>query len=128
MLIQVFHLVEDTQASPYCTLGVIFVRQGVAKVDQESITQELGTMSFVALYHLSTSGLIGTDNWAILFGAELAGELCRVHEVAEHHGELAAFGLGCTLGLDRRCFFDRCGGLGCRRWDRLRRRIKGFGG
>ena len=39
--------------------------------------------------------MIGTDDFPVLFGIELAGKFSRVHEVAEHDGELAAFGFWC---------------------------------
>ena len=37
LFIQVFYRREDTQASPYCSLGVIFMGVGIPKVDQETI-------------------------------------------------------------------------------------------
>src|SRR4030095_13875805 len=37
--------------------------------------------------------LIRSDDFAILFGVELGGELRGVHEITEHHGELPSFSL-----------------------------------
>ena len=39
------HGAEDTKAGPYGTLGVVFVRQGIAKVDQEPIAEILGNVA-----------------------------------------------------------------------------------
>ena len=54
------------------SLGIIFMGVGIAKVDQESITQELGDMSIIALDHCGTRLLIRTDDFSILFGVESA--------------------------------------------------------
>ena len=35
--IQVSHSSEHTQAGPYCSLGIIFMGLGIAKIDEESI-------------------------------------------------------------------------------------------
>ena len=46
--IEVSHRSEDTQTSTYCTLGVVFMGLGIAKVHQETIPEELGDMSIKA--------------------------------------------------------------------------------
>src|SRR5262245_21001797 len=89
--IEVSHAIEDTQASPYCSLGVIFMGMGIPKVHQQSIAQELSGVSFIALDDFSTSSLIGTDDFSILFGVELGGEFRGIDQVDEHDGELTAF-------------------------------------
>ena len=68
--IEVSHGSEDTQASPYCSLGVIFMGLGIPKVHQESIPKELGNVSVKMLDDFSTSRLIGTDDFPVLFGVE----------------------------------------------------------
>ena len=99
---------KDTQPSPYCSLGVIFMGVGIAKVDEETITEQLGDMPIVALDDFGTHRLIRPHHVPVVFGVELAGELRRIHEVTEHHGELATFGFGrgrgdwCGLALRRR--------------------------
>ena len=50
-------------------MGIVFVRLGVAKVDQQPIAKELGDMSIVALDDFYTSRLIGTDDFPALFGS-----------------------------------------------------------
>src|SRR3989442_1278263 len=49
VVIQCLHRIEDLQASPYCSLGIILMGLGVAKVDEESIAQELRNMTVIAL-------------------------------------------------------------------------------
>jgi hypothetical protein len=89
--IEVSHGIEDTQARAYCSLGIILMRLGIAEVHQESIPKELRNVTLIALNHLSTDALIRTDHVPVLFGVELAGESCGVHEITKQHGELTAF-------------------------------------
>src|SRR2546429_9790413 len=87
-LIQVSQCMEDTQPRAYGSLGVIFMCLGIAKIDEETIPEQLGDMSFIALDDLRTDPLIRTDDVSIRFGVELGGEFRGVHQVTEHHGEL----------------------------------------
>src|SRR5215475_5890519 len=80
------------------------MRQWVAEVDEQAITEILGDMPIIASNHLGAGVLIGPHHLAQLFRVELAGEYGRVHQVTEQHGELAAFRLG-GAACDRRwCF------------------------
>jgi len=96
------HRSEDTQTRAYGSMRVIVVRLGIAKIDEETIAQELGNMSVKTLDDCRTGGVIRTDHVAVVFGIELAGESGGVHYVTEHHGELAAFRLGRSRGGWRR--------------------------
>ena len=69
--IQVSHGIENTQARTYRSLGIIFMGLGIAKVHEESIPEELGDVSIIALNHLRTHPLIRTDHIPVLFGVEL---------------------------------------------------------
>src|SRR6516162_9909769 len=106
--IEVSHGSKNSQTSSYCSLGIVFVRLRIAKVHQESIPEQLGDMPIKALNDFRASTLVRTDDFSILFGIELGGEFGGIHEVAEHHGELAAF------RIRRRSSRERCdpqGGL-----------------
>jgi hypothetical protein len=46
--IEISHRSEDTQARTYCSVGIVFMGLGIAKVHQESIPQQLGDMSIKA--------------------------------------------------------------------------------
>ena len=70
------------------------MRLGIAKVDQQAIAQILGNMALEALDDLGTGLLIGAHHLAVVFRVELAGEAGGVHQIAEQHRELAAFGVG----------------------------------
>src|SRR5438132_8739436 len=88
-LIQVSHGIEDTQPRAYCSLSVVLMGLGIPKIHQETIPEQLGDMSIVALDNLGTGGLIRTDHVSVVFGIELRGELRGVHQVAEHDRELS---------------------------------------
>src|SRR6266850_6650202 len=89
--IQVFHGIEDTQARSYRSLGVIFMRLGIAKIDQETVAQELSGVSFIALDDFSTDFLVCAYHVPIVFGIEFAGEFGGIDEITEHYRELPSF-------------------------------------
>ena len=89
---------DHPQPGPHRPLGVIFVRQGIAEVDQQAIAEILGDMPLKAGDHLGAGVLIGPHHLAQVFRVELAGERGRVHQVTEQHGELAAFGVSAERG------------------------------
>src|SRR5215471_11827039 len=115
--IEVSQRSKNSQTSPYCSLGVIFMCLGIAKIHQEPITQELGNVSIIALDNLCTGGLVGTNDFPVLFGVKLRRKLGGIDQVAEHDRELASFSFGCMRGHDRRYCFGGWGGLGRRRGD-----------
>ena len=79
------------KSGPDGPLGVVFVCQGIAKVDEDAIAQILRDMPLKAGDHLGTGVLIGPHHLTQLFWVELAGECRRVHQVTKEHGELAPF-------------------------------------
>ena len=87
------HRLHDAQPGAYRPLGIIFVRQRVAEVDEQAIAEVLRDMPFEAGDHLGAGVLIGPHHLAPLLGVELTGEAGGVGQVTEQHGELAAFGL-----------------------------------
>ena len=68
------------------------MRVGIPKIHQESIPKKLGDMPIVALDNFGTHPLIRAYHITPVFWVELPGEARGVHEVAEHHRELATFG------------------------------------
>ena len=49
-------------------------------------------MPIVALDNFGTNPLICTHHLTPVFRVELAGELGRIDQITEHHGELTTFG------------------------------------
>src|SRR5215831_1167991 len=93
-LIQVSQGSKNSQPSSYCSLRIVFMGVGIAEIDEQTVTKQLGDMPIVALNNVGTYPLIGTHHVTPVFRVELRCELRRVHQVAEHHGELAAFSVG----------------------------------
>jgi len=85
---------QQAQPRPDRPLGVVFVRHGVAKIDQHAIAQVLGQIAIKLVDHLGTELMIGAHHLAVLFGIQPCGERRRADQVAEQHGEMAAFRLG----------------------------------
>ena len=85
--------VEHLQPRPHGALGIVFVRLGIAEVDQQAIAEVLGNVAVKALDHVSAGGLIGTYHLAVVFRVKLPGERSRVHQITKQHRELPTFGL-----------------------------------
>src|SRR5207245_6975906 len=77
-------------------LRVVFVRLRIAKVDQQAVAQILRNIPVEALDHVGAGLLVYPHHVAPVFRIELSGETGRVYQIAEQHGELAAFGVGRT--------------------------------
>ncbi len=58
---------------------------------QDAITHVAGDKPVVAGDHLAAEGSIRVQQASQFFGVELFTQRRRTHQVAEHHGELAAF-------------------------------------
>ena len=83
-------------------LRLIFMGMGVAEVHQEPIAQVLRHIAIKVLYNGGGGFLVGTHDGAVIFGVKLAGERCRLDEIAEQHRDVPPFGLdriGYHLGL-----------------------------
>src|SRR5215217_5904909 len=104
------------------SVGIVFMGLGIAKVDQQAIPEILRDIALKALDHLGAGGLIGADDLPQVFGIKLAGEHRGVYQVAEQHGELAAFRLGHDGGSKGRWCLRQCR-LRRGRWRERRPRI-----
>src|SRR6516162_9408250 len=91
--IEVSHGSKNSQTSSDSPLCIIFMGVGIAEIDKQTVTKQLGDMPIVALDNFRTNRLIRTDHIPVLFGVELGGEVGGIHEVAEHHRELPSFSL-----------------------------------
>ena len=121
-VLSVLHGLDHPKPGPHGALRIIFVRLGIAEVDEQAIAEILRNMAVKALDHLGTGVLIGAHDLAQVFGIELAGERGRVHQVTEQHGELTAFGLGAGWSAEGRILCPAGRRKGRRRRGRRRRR------
>src|SRR5215510_1443987 len=87
------HRLYNTQSSADSALRIIFMRLGIAKIHEQAVAEILSDMPFKALDDLGTGSLVGTYHLTQVFGVEAAGEGCRIHQIAEQHGELTTLGV-----------------------------------
>ena len=104
------HGLHHVQASAHGALRIVFMRLWITKVDQETIAEILRDMPRKALDNLITRVLVGTHHLAVILRVEPPGECGRIHQIAEQHCKLPAFGRGCMVYLWCRCTL---GGLLC---------------
>ncbi len=74
---------QDPEASTHRPLGIVLMRLGIAKVDEQSIAQILRNVPLKTLDDRGAGLLIGPHHLAPLFGVDLAGEGGRVHQLTE---------------------------------------------
>src|SRR5262249_41934696 len=65
---------NNAQACADSSLGIVFVRLGIAIVDQQAVPEVLRNIAVEALDDLCTRRLIGPDDLAVVFGVESSGE------------------------------------------------------
>src|SRR4029450_9242505 len=81
------------EASEHGPLGVVLMSRGPAKVDEDTIAEQLGNMAVIALDHLDAGGLVRPHHVAVVFRVEALGQLGRLDQVTEHHGEVTPRGV-----------------------------------
>jgi hypothetical protein len=90
---------QNAEPRPDGPLGVIFMRHGMAKIDQQAIAQVLRHIAVKTLNHLGAGLMIGAHDVPQVFRVQVARQPGRVHQVAEQHREGAAFRLEWHQGV-----------------------------
>ncbi len=83
-------------------LSVVFVGGGIAEINEQAVTQVLCDVAAKVLNDICRAFLISAHDVTQVFGIEFAGEVGGTDEIAEHHGQLPAFGVP-----DARCIGER---------------------
>ena len=91
--IELPHRLQHRQAGVDRPPGVVLVRLGIAKVDQEPIPEILRDIAVKALDHRGTGVLVRSHHLALVFRVKPPGQAGRVDQITEQYGELAAFGV-----------------------------------
>ena len=108
--------VDRTEAGAHPPLGIVLMCPRIAEIDQYPVAHVLGDEAIEPCDDLGDGTVIGADNLAQIFRVKTGRERCRADQVAEHHGQLAAFGIGRSWYIGcYRCHRGRgrSGGLGC---------------
>ena len=100
--IQLRHRIDDVETRPHRTLGLVLMGARVAEIDEDAVAHVLRDKAVVAPDRRAAPALIRRDHIAQIFGVHPGGECRRSHQVAKHHGQLAALGLRRRGGRDRR--------------------------
>src|SRR5262249_27954862 len=101
MTVEVIEGVDNLQPCADSSGRIVLMRCRIAKVHQHPVAQYLGDIAFEAADRSGADLLIGVEHTVQFFGVELCGEGSGAHQVAEYHGELAAFGFGARSGESR---------------------------
>ena len=80
----------DRERRPRRALGIVLLRHRIAEQRHQPVAELLGDMA-AHLRHRRRGGIeIGADQIAPLLGIEPCGNAGRIHQIAEHHREIAA--------------------------------------
>ena len=115
----------DAERGAYRPLRVVLVRARIAEVGEDAVAHQPRDDAVVPLDDLGAVLPVRLDHFGELFRIEAQRQARRLHDVAEHHGELAALGaargghrvdhrkvgarLGVPQGLSARWRSDRRG-------------------
>ncbi len=91
--IQLRHRIDDVETRPHRPLGLVLMGARVAEIDEDAVAHVLRDKAVVAPDRGTAPALIRRDDIAQIFGVHPGGECRRSHQVAEHHGQLAALGV-----------------------------------
>ena len=97
--------VDRAQSGPHRPLGIILVRSRVAEIDQHAVAHVLGDEAIEPSDDLGDRAVIGADDLTQILWVKPGRECGRADEIAEHHRQLPAFGIGwsrCISGRRRR--------------------------
>jgi len=104
------------QPRPHRSLGIVFMRLRVAEIDQHPVAHVLGDKPVEAADRRGDDAVVVADQLAQILRVMTGRECRRADQVAEHHRQLPAFGVG------GRRYIARCrrhrggghrGGFGC---------------
>ena len=70
------------------------MRLRIAEIDQHPVAHVFGDKAVEPGDHLGDGAVIGGDDLAQILGIEPRGERGRADQIAEHHRQLPAFGIG----------------------------------
>ena len=86
------------QAGPHRPLGIVLMRLRVAEIDQHPVAHVLGDKPIEASDRIGYGSMIIADQLAQILRVMTRRERGRADEIAEHDGELPAFGISGSPG------------------------------
>ena len=95
--------VDCAQPCSHRPLGVVLMRLRIAEIDQHAVAHVPGNEAVEPRDHLGDRTMICRDHLTQILGVQPRREWGRADQVAEHHGQLPALGVGW-----RRCVLSPC--------------------
>ena len=86
------------QPRPHRTLGIVLMCLRIAEIDQHPVAHIFGDKPIEAADRLGNGAVIVPDQLPQILRVMTGRECCRADQVAEHHRQLAAFGIDCRSG------------------------------
>ena len=111
--------IDGTEPGADRPLGIVLMRLRIAEINQHAVAHVLGDEAIEPGDDLGDGTVIGADNLTQILRVMPGRERRRADQVAEHHRQLAAFGIGGSSrcigryrghrGRGLRCTLGQCG-------------------
>ena len=83
---------SDIERRTYGSLSIVLMRTGIAEIGQYAVAPEIGKEAVKGQRDTGAGGLIGIDHGAHVLWIKPARQSSRAHQIADHHGQVTAFG------------------------------------
>ena len=95
------HRLDQPQPGAHRPFGIVLVGARIAEIGEHAVAHVLGDKPAGAVDDRGARAVIGADHRAQILGVEPRRQRRRADQIAEHHGQLAAFGLRLGPGCRR---------------------------
>jgi hypothetical protein len=102
--IEATNSVDGAQPRPDCPLGVVLMRFRVAEINQHAVAHVPRDEAMEPGDDFGDGAVIGGDNLAEILRIEPRRERRRADQIAEHHRQLPAFGVGLWCMAECCCY------------------------
>jgi hypothetical protein len=97
--VDVANRVDDTKSGADRALGIVLMGSRVAEIGEHAVAHVFRDKPVGAPDDIGNSAVVGSNDLAQILGVEPSRELGRTDQIAEHHRQLPAFGIGGSRGI-----------------------------
>jgi len=108
---------NDGEPRPHRPFGVVLMRLRIAEIDQHPVTHVLGDKAGAPGDGLGNAAVVGADQLPQILRIKPRRQRRRADEIAKHHRQLAAFGIGGSQCINGRRRYSSGGHRGAERSD-----------
>ena len=83
---------NDIEPRPHGSLGIVFVRAGIAEIGQYPVASKLGQKAVIGWHNARAGGVIGIHHGTHVLWIESGRQSSRAHQIADHDGEMTPLG------------------------------------